>query len=80
LGSAQVKIRNDDEQALKGLQQKLKKIGIYMTTMETKTGLTNNYVKNPTVEWRDQNLQREEKRLTVISNITILLLTMAIIS
>lgn len=38
-----------------------------MTAKETKIGKNNNYVENPTVDWRDQNLQREEKRLTVLS-------------
>ena len=67
LGSAQLKLRSDDEAAIKSLQQKLKKVGIYMTAKETKIGKNNNYVENPTVDWRDQNLQREEKRLTVLS-------------
>ena len=67
LGSAQVKIRSDDDEALKGLQQKLKKVGIYMTTREAKAGRNNNYVESPNIDWQDQNLQREEKRLAVSS-------------
>lgn len=67
-GGGQVKIRSDDPVALKKLQQKLKQVGIYMTPKDPPGGLRNNYVENPTVNWCDKNLEREEKRLTVKIN------------